>query len=57
VRRLIEDPVAVYIWLLGTVGGLACMFIFREPKLFIVGWAAGGLAASVCTHIRVGRGR
>jgi hypothetical protein len=55
VMRIIADPVAVYLWLAVIVVGVAAMLIVGDARVFLIGWAAGGLAAAVLADVRAQR--
>jgi hypothetical protein len=55
--RVLENPAAVYVWLAVTLAGVAAMLVVGDARVFIIGWAAGGLVAAVWADVRAGRGR
>jgi hypothetical protein len=46
----------VYVWLAVTVAGVAAMLMVGDARMFLIGWAAGGLAAAVLADVREQRG-
>ena len=43
--RILNDPAFAYTWCAAIVAGLAALLIVGDARVFIIIWAAGGLAA------------
>jgi hypothetical protein len=55
--RVLENTAAVYVWLAVTLAGVATMLVVGDARVFIIGWAAGWLVATVWADVRARRRR
>jgi hypothetical protein len=57
VRRVLDDPFAVGLWLALTLAGVIAAFMATRALWAAVGWAVGGVAAVVVAAVKTRRGR
>jgi hypothetical protein len=57
VRRVLDDPFAVGLWLVLTLAGVIAAFMATRALWAAVGWAVGGVAAVVVAAVKTRRGR
>jgi hypothetical protein len=57
VRRVLDDPFAVGLWLALTLAGVIAAFVATRALWAVVGWAVGGVAAVVVAAVKTRRGR
>ena len=57
VRRVLDDPAAIGLWLALTLAGVIAAFVANGPIWAVVGWAVGGVAAAVLAAVKARRGR
>ena len=57
VRRLLDDPFAVGLWLALTLAGVIAAFVANGAMWTVVGWAVGGVAAFALVAVKARRGR
>ena len=57
VRRLLDAPFAVGLWLALTLAGVVAAFVADGAVWAVVGWAVGGVAAFVVVAVKTRRGR
>ena len=56
-RRVLDDPVAIYTWLLVTLAGVVAMLVVGQSVLFIIGFVLGGGAAFALVDLMAPRSR
>jgi hypothetical protein len=57
VRRVLDDPAVIGLWLALTLAGVIAAFAANAAMWAVVGWAAGGVAAFVVAAAKTRRGR
>ena len=57
VRRVLDDPAAIGLWLALTLAGVIAAFVATRALWAVVGWAVGGVAAVVVAAVKTRRGR
>ena len=57
VRRILDDPAAIGLWLAVTLAGIIAAFVANGAMWAVIGWAVGGIAAFVLVAIKRRRGR
>ena len=56
VRRVLDDPAAIGVWLALTLAGVIVAFVANGTIWAVVGWAVGGVAAFVLVAVKARRG-
>ena len=56
-RRVLDDPTAIGLWLALTLAGVIAAFVANGAIWAVVGWAVGGVAAAVLAAVKARRGR
>lgn len=56
VRRVLDGPAAIGLWLALTLAGVIAAFVANGPIWAVVGWAVGGVAAFVLIAVKARRG-
>jgi hypothetical protein len=57
VRRVLDDPAAIGLWLAMTLAGVIAAFVANGAIWAVAGWAIGGVAAFVLVAAKARRGR
>jgi len=57
VRRILDDPAAVYLWVAVTLAAVVVAVVAGEPVLAVAGWVVGSVAAVVLVAVKARRGR
>jgi methyl coenzyme M reductase beta subunit len=57
VRRILDDRAALYLWLSAIPVGAFAMYAVADFRMFLIAWAAAGLAAAVLVDVKVERRR
>jgi hypothetical protein len=57
VRRILDDPAAVYLWVAVTLAAVVVAVVAGEPVLAVTGWVVGSAAAVVLVAVKARRGR
>ena len=57
VRRVLDDPAAIGLWLAMTLAGVIAAFVANGAIWAVAGWAIGGVAAFVLVAVKARRGR
>lgn len=57
VRRVHDDPAAVYLWVAVTLAAVVVAVVASEPVLAVAGWVVGSVAAIVLLAVKARRGR
>jgi hypothetical protein len=57
VRRVLDGPFAVGLWLALTLAGVIAAFVANGAIWAVVGWAFGGVAAFILVAVKSRRGR
>ena len=55
VRRVLDDPAAIGLWLALTLAGVIAAFVANGAMWAMVGWAVGGVSAVVVVAVRTRR--
>jgi hypothetical protein len=55
VRRVLDDPAAIGLWLALTLAGVVAAFVATSAMLAVACWAAGGVAAFVLVAAKARR--
>ena len=56
VRRVLDDPGAIGLWLALTLAGIIAAFVATDAIWAVISWAIGGIAAFVLAAVRARRG-
>ena len=54
-QHLPDDPCFAYVWCAAILAGVAAMLFVGDARIFLIVWAAGGIAAVVIADVRVRR--
>ena len=57
VRRILDDPAAVYLWVAVTLAAVVVAVAAGEPVLAVTGWVVASVAAVVLVAVKARRGR
>jgi hypothetical protein len=57
VRRILDDPAAVYLWVAVTLAAVVVAVVAGEPVLAVTGWVVGSAAAVVLVAVKARQGR
>ena len=52
VRRVLDDPAAIGLWLALTLAGVIAAFVANGAMWAVIGWAVGGVAAFVVVAVK-----
>ena len=55
VRRVLDDPAAIGLWLALTLAGIIAAFVATNAMWAVISWAIGGVAAFVLVAVRARR--
>jgi hypothetical protein len=55
-RSVLDDRAALYLWLTAIPVGVFAMYAVDDARMFLIAWAAAGLAAVVVADVRLRRG-
>ena len=56
VRRVLDDPVAIGLWLAPTLAGIFAAFVATNAMWAVISWAVGGVVAFVVVAVTARRG-
>ena len=57
VRRVLDDPAGIGLWLALTLAGVIAAFVANSVMWAVGGWAVGGAAAFVLVTVKARRGK
>jgi hypothetical protein len=52
VRRVLDDPAAISLWLALTLAGVIAAFVANGAVWAVIGWAVGGVGALVLVAVK-----
>jgi hypothetical protein len=55
VLRIFEDSAVAYLWFAAIIAGVIAMFVADDARVFIIFWAASGIAAVVVADVKTRR--
>jgi len=55
VRRVLDDPAAIGLWLALTLAGVIAAFVATNAMLAVISWAIGGVVAFVLLAVKARR--